>query len=355
MRIIKGIKKMKNQFRSQTMMNTLFNKVISSSIVLGVLVAMTFTAEGKPLPPLPVSALTLSVQDQQTLMKAASLPQDQVTKSLIWQGDPLPLHLSLNREQRLIFPEPVQVDVNGQLTTEQLRIINDHRNVYLTALTPFPKTTRIYVTLKESGQIIFFDIGTRESSAQTPVKTQPIHVRVAESLKSSGKWLDSDSNTLPNDSMMNPMDNTIHTSFSTELTPLSTASADDLVQAVRFAWQQLYAPAYLLPNNLNFQRIPLHSSFWVSGLFYSDTVFAHPMASWMYHQMTITAIELRNPYSHVLNLAIDRDLCGHWQAAMLFPRSILQPVDRKPENSTTLFLVSNEPFMSALGVCHGRV
>ena len=120
------------------------------------------------------------------------------------------------------------------------------------------------------------------------------------------------------------------------------------MQAVRFAWQQLYAPAYLMPNSLNFQRVPLHSAFWLSGLFYSDTVFAYPVASWVYHQTTITVVELRNPYPQILNLAIDHDLCGHWQAAMLFPRLILQPVDHKQENSTTLFLVSNEPFMSAL-------
>ncbi len=351
---------MKKQHKHQKTMNTLICPFIGSALLWGSLMGISLTAEGKPLTsPLPVSALTISVQDQQALMKAAALPhgQDNVVATtattLIWQGDPLPLHLSLNREQRLIFPESVQVDVNGQLTTEQLRIINDHRNVYLTAFTTFPKTTRIYVTLKESGRIIFFDVDTRSSPSQASMKSQPIHVRVGESLKSSESAFTQ--NIPENESTRSGEETISNTSFSAELTPLFTPSADDLVQAVRFAWQQLYAPAYLLPNSLNFQRVPLHSTFWVSGLFYSDTVFAHPVASWVYHQTTITAVELRNPYPQILNLAIDRDLCGHWQAAMLFPRSILQPVDHKKENSTTLFLVSNEPFMSALGVCHGRV
>ena len=74
--------------------------------------------------------------------------------------------LPLHQEQRLIFPEPVQVDVNGQLTTDQLRIINDHQTVYLTALTSFEKTTRIYVTLKQTGQIIFLDVSTSELEKQ---------------------------------------------------------------------------------------------------------------------------------------------------------------------------------------------
>ena len=172
-------------------MNTFIYKFMSSSLLLISLVGMTLIAEGKLSTPLPVSALTLSVQDQQALI-AVALPHEQdseMATTLIWQGDPLPLHLSLNREQRLIFSEPVQVDINGQLTTEQLRLINDHRNVYLTALTPFPKTTRIYVTLKESGQIIFFDMDTQSSSSQAKVNAKPIHVRVAASLKSTEKSL----------------------------------------------------------------------------------------------------------------------------------------------------------------------
>ena len=127
---------MKKQHRNQNTMNTLIFPLIGSALVWSSLMGITLTAEGKPLTsPLPVSALTLSVQDQQALMKAAALPHRQynvlasTVTTLIWQGDPLPLHLSLNREQRLIFSEPVQVDVNGQLTTEQLRIINDHQNV----------------------------------------------------------------------------------------------------------------------------------------------------------------------------------------------------------------------------------
>jgi integrating conjugative element protein (TIGR03749 family) len=351
--------KMKKQHRHQKTMNTRIFPLIGSALVWSSLMGISVTAEGKPfISPLPISALTLSVQDQQALMKAAALPKGQdvmatTATTLIWQGDPLPLHLSLNREQRLIFSEPVQVDVNGQLTTEQLRVINDHQNVYLTAFTTFPKTTRIYVTLKESGRIIFFDVDTQGSVAQVSIKSPPIHVHIAESLKLSEPI--STQNISENESSGSGEENSNNPFFSAELTPLFTPSADDLVQAVRFAWQQLYAPAYLMPNSLNFQRVPLHSAFWVSGLFYSDRVFAHPVASWVYRQTTITAVELRNPYPQILNLAIDRDLCGHWQAAMLFPRSILQPVDHKQENSTTLFLVSNEPFVSAVGVCHGRV
>lgn len=138
-------------------------------------------------------------------------------------------------------------------------------------------------------------------------------------------------------------------------TPFSSNLADDWVQAVRFAWQQLYAPSYLLPNQTEFLRSPLHSSFWISGLFYSDTVFAHPLASWAKANLVITAVELRNPYPHQTALDIPRDLCGHWRGALLYPRTVLQPTGHPLADSTTLFLISDEPFHQAWGECnHGR-
>ena len=104
-------------------------------------------AWAKPL--VPVSALTLSAQDEQVLR--AALPHDtQIVTNWVWQGNPLTLTLPLHQEKRLIFPEPVQVDVNGQLTTDQLHVINDHQSVYLTALKSFEQKTRIYITLKNS-------------------------------------------------------------------------------------------------------------------------------------------------------------------------------------------------------------
>lgn len=96
---------------------------------------------------IPVNQLALTAQDQQALRTALPHDSESVT-AITWQGNPLPITLALRQEQRLIFPEPVQVDINGQLTTAQLQVINDHQTVYLTALQNFEKTTRIYVTLK---------------------------------------------------------------------------------------------------------------------------------------------------------------------------------------------------------------
>ncbi len=96
----------------------------------------------------------------------------------------------------------------------------------------------------------------------------------------------------------------------------------------------------------------MHTEFWISGLFYSDAVFAHPLASWIRGDTVITAIELRNPYPHLTTLDLAHDLCGHWLAAMVYPREVLQPTGQKPADNTTLFLISNDSFEQALGDCH---
>lgn len=304
----------------------------------------------KPL--ISVSQLTLSAQDQQALRSA--IPQDTTSiATWVWQGDPLSLALPLNQEYRLIFPEPVQVDVNGQLTTDQIRIINDHQTVYVTALKSFKTKTRFYITLKNTNQIIFLDVSTPNKNQRDAIfSAKTIHIQLAPNLKSAHRT-PSDSQSI---SLLNISPNNPENSISSE-DAFFSASADDFVQASRFAWRQLYAPTYTLSDDTGFMRSPMHTQFWISGLLYSDHVFAHPIASWAGNNLFVTAVELRNPYSQATTLDISHDLCGRWQAAMLYPRTQLQAMGHKPNDSTTLFLISSEPFdqvFSAGGCDHGR-
>jgi len=331
-------------------------RLLCRSFILGFSVCC-LPSMAQPLAP--VSSLTLTAQDQQALRDA--LPQDtESITTLIWQGNPLTLTLPLHQETRLLFSEPVQVDVNGQLTTEQLRIINDHQTVYLTALKAFDNT-RLYMTLKNSGQIIFLDISTPKETDHP--KKSAVH---AIQIKLSPAWPAVHRETaLRNSPPAGSFDgqNSKHPLLSTESpdylsdSPFFSASVDDLVQTIRFAWRQLYAPSYLLSNDVDFMRAPMHTSFWISGLFTSDSVFVHPIASWMHAELFITALALRNPYPHPASLDLAHDLCGHWRAAMLYPRTNLQVSGDKRADSTTLFLVSSEPFdrvFQAGGCNHGR-
>lgn len=249
---------------------------------------------------------------------------------LVWNGDPLPIALPVNAEKRLVFPEPVQADLNGALTTDQLRIINNDQSLYLAPLKPFA-TTRLYVTLKKSNKIILLDLVTSDkASNQTRLITlapsnNPV---LASSAETHGTAMTNTADGLPN-------------------------TAETYVDAIRFAWQQLFAPSRLLSNTQGFARTPMHTQTWVSNLVYGDKVLAHPQVSWIQGTMYITAVELRNKYPHATTLNLSRDLCGDWQAATLYPRQQLKPAGDKSGDSTTLFLISNKPFGDTLEACHG--
>ncbi len=277
-------------------------------------------AQGEAIPPL---ALPLSTEQIATLREAQV---EEITDGqLTWKGDPLSIALPLGKEKRVIFPEPLAVDINGQLTSDQLRIINNDQNLYLTAQTNFPKT-RIYVTLKKSQQIILLDLFTTNSA--TPA-TQKIVLR---------------------DKKINP--SVVQTK--SPLTPEGKIlSADAYVNAIRFSWQQLYAPSRLLTSDPGFTRTPMHSTFWTPELLYGDKVLAHPQASWQADGLFVTAVELRNKYPHLTTLSLSHDLCGDWQAATLYPYHHLKPAGDKSGDATTLFLISNKPFHQAMEICYG--
>jgi integrating conjugative element protein (TIGR03749 family) len=280
--------------------------------------------------PLPLSTLPLSTQQIATLRAVQQEDIAHAEPQLTWRGDPLRIALPIGQEKRLIFSEPVEVDVNGKLTTDQLRIINNDKNVYLTAQTAFPKT-RIYVTLKNTQQIILLDLWTDGSSNAA---TQKIVV--------------SDKKGAPLVAEGNPQ-NPLADSAQAE----SMLSADAYVDTLRFAWQQLYTPQRLLNGESGFTRTPMHSAFWVPELVYGDKVFVHPEASWQRGGWYVTAVALRNKYPHAASINLARDVCGDWQAAVLYPRHALKPVGEKEGDTTTLFLLSNKPFGQAMEVCRG--
>lgn len=275
------------------------------------------------------TALPLSAVQIQTLQH--SLPEDE-TVPLVWKGDAITIALPVGKEKRLQFPEPIQADVNGSLTTDQLQIINNDQNLYLTAQKTFSKT-RIYVTLKKSQQIVLLDLLTADTGTTTTRKIILSDTAVASPAAVTTVTTTSSNNVV---------------------NPEKALSADAYVGAIRFAWQQLYAPERLLTQDTNFTRTPMHTEFWLPDLVYGDKVLAHPEASWQADGLYITAIELRNKYPHVTRLNLAHDLCGDWQAATLYPRHQLKPAGDKSGDSTTLFLISAQPLVTAMEICHGR-
>lgn len=242
---------------------------------------------------------------------------------LVWKGDALFVPLPLAQEKRLIFPARVTVDIKSALTTDQLRIINDNKSIYLTALKDFSKT-RLYITLQESGDVILVDILTEKNASSA---SQHINIK------------------------QQPEDSTIGSAIDDGSSFLSEAISD--VDLMRFAWTQLYAPERLLNDVPDYPRAAMHTQEFVADLIYGDKVIAHPDSAWKAGDYYVTAVSIQNKYPHITHLDIQQDLCGYWKTAMLYPLDILAPHGDREADSTTLFLISDKPFGEALGVCHG--
>jgi len=262
----------------------------------------------------------------------------------IWKGDAIAISLPLNQEKRIIFPSKITPDLKGALTTDQLRIINDDKSIYLTAKKSF-SNIRMYVTVENSNQVVLIDLSTDDKASNTTA-----HVDFTQTKQNNN------SQKLTTNTVNNNIDYTENSNTSDS--PVS--DNDNYVTLIRFAWQQLYAPiqgGHIGPPLPDIVRAPMHTSYLVSNLIYGDKVFAHPIASWTYQNNTVTAIELRNKYPHETRINLGRDICGNWLAASLYPRSVLISSDNqinKKTDSTVLFLVSSKPFGDNIEVCNGR-
>lgn len=271
----------------------------------------------------PLSSLTLTEAEMQKLKKF--FPTED-SSHLTWKGDPLLISLPINKEKRIIFPDNVTADLKSSLNTDQLRLLNNDKSLYFTALKSFA-TARIFVTLKGTGEVILIDLVTDEHASNSS-----LYIDVNNN-KPKGNGI--------NDVVV------ANTSIGLERDP-------SYVELIRFAWQQSYAPESLLKDSALYARAPMHTQKFVSDLVYGDKVIAFPLSSWRCGKFYITNIELRNKYLHTTNINIRKDLCGDWQAATLYPRTTLKPYGNKERDSTTLFLVSLQPFGDTLGVCHGN-
>jgi len=280
--------------------------------------------------------LLLSNAEMQKLQQYFPAQQDSGTQ-VVWKGDPITLDLPIGKEKRLLFPTHVTFDAKGALTTDEVRIINNDKSLYLTALKPIP-ITRIYVTLQDTNEVVLLDIATSEKADNT---NTIVSIQQNNTNQSAVKATVNNNQTTSDEVAEDPK-------------AIAVSDNDAYVTLTRFAWQQLYAPERLLSNPLGIMRAPMHTQKFLSNLIYGDKVVAHPMVSWVYHNTYITAIELRNKYPLPTRINLERDLCGDWQAATLYPRHHLKPAGDKLSDSTMLFLISAKPFGDSMGVCDGR-
>lgn len=266
-----------------------------------------------------IDSLTLTDAEMKKLKQFFPVEE---TEHLVWNGDPIKISLPIEKEKRIVFSSNVSVDIRGALTTDQLRLLNNNKSLYFTALKKFA-TTRMFVTLKETGEVILIDLTANDQGS------------------SSTQYIDIKKNNIRQINQASTNEDNSHEKIST------------YIDLIRFAWQQSYAPERLQESN-PCARTPMHTQKYIADLVYGDKVFAFPLSSWISGKYYITVVELRNKYAHLTHIDVRKDLCGDWLAATLYPRSILKPAGHKTNDSTTLFLISVQPFGATIGVCNGH-
>jgi integrating conjugative element protein (TIGR03749 family) len=144
------------------------------------------------------------------------------------------------------------------------------------------------------------------------------------------------------------------------LTYLKTArqTEDWRVRLTRYAAQQLYAPERLLHGDNQIKRIPIDTQQPVP-LVRGQRIEAQPVVAWQGGGFTVTAIKLRNITEQRLHLVLANStkpntidlayaLRGHWLTAVT--QHDFLGAEGKETDTTTLYLVSDRPFIESLGV-----
>ena len=230
----------------------------------------------------------------------------EITERIEWKKIPIRLELMVGQERRVAFPSSVQVGVPGHLQP-LLRTQNVNGTLYLMAHTPFD-TTRIMIREIDGGQIYLFDV----AASKKPGQNHPVQVFVQEAGEASKASLLTDRDTVPK---------------------------TDYVTLIRFAAQQLYAPARLLPDRPGIVRTPVARD--LIDLVRGGAVDARSLVAWRAGGLYITAVKLTNRTEQPQTLD-PRDLRGTWLTATFQHHRLLPAGDEA--DTTAVYLISARPF-----------
>ncbi|HAT4455359.1 TPA: TIGR03749 family integrating conjugative element protein [Legionella pneumophila] len=227
---------------------------------------------------------------------------------VLWDKTPIPLELPLNEERLVHFPQAVSIIDNE--AADKIAVLKVQDTLYLKSQGAF-QNKRLLVQLMPQGEVIILNLSVNDKTHNV----KPIDI-LLESKEDAANTTQQASN------------------------PLDL----NAVTLTRFAIQSLYAPQRLLVIPEGVGRVPMQTRKQVS-IFYGASIEARPLISWHGDAFYVTAVELKN----LLNKEVivdPRQMTGNWQTATFYPTNTLAP--RGKEDTTTVFLVSDRPFGTAL-------
>ncbi len=250
---------------------------------------------------------------------------------IFWNKTPIPVTLTTNKERLIHFPDMVRVKPPEGIKADQLKITVIDNVAYLKASANF-KTSRMRVQAFnhslgsfDGGKVYLIDL-----SATRHGGTEPVQI-IDKSYKK----------TINNPSIPSASQSQTVSSQTNAVTP---PVAVNMVDLVRFASQQLYAPERLAQKNPNIFRTPLRVK--KLPLFYrGGELDATPLVSWKGGGLYVTAVKIQNKTN--ITLVLDpRKFRGQWRSRTL-QHTVLNQYQTATD-TTTVYLVSDRPFHESL-------
>lgn len=238
-------------------------------------------------------------------------PVDLAPVRVEYTGAPVPVLLSVGAERRLIFEGPFRFGLEPAVAGSFELEFYDR---YLLIRPVRPVATRARVQV--SGRIIPLDIQAVAGSGPAA----PLEIVAA--MAAPGEET-TDDPVIPEPVLPRP------------------APAPGYVDLVRYAAQALYAPQRLVKPRPGIRDVPVAQE--RIRLLRGAIVDTSPIASWEEGGLVVTAVRIDNAGS--LSVRLDpRNVVGQWRAAA-FQHAVLRPGE-----TTALYLVSDVPFETALGI-----
>ncbi|WP_084005226.1 TIGR03749 family integrating conjugative element protein [Gilvimarinus polysaccharolyticus] len=233
---------------------------------------------------------------------------------LVYSGHPVTIILPVGKEIRVVFPEPVSIDIPSALL-ENLEATQANPSVaYFKALEP-SSPGRLIVQSENQERVYLIDMEASEEAIPADYLIEN------PSLAEKPSKVDEATSALNNP-------------YQVELT--------------RFAAQTLYGPTRLAPHNNAIKQVPM-PTVEVADLIRSregETYHYRPVAAWRGWGHYVTAVEVINRTP--LKVSLDpRQVRGDFDS-IAFQHTWLGPVGAL-EDRTTVYLISDNPLPLAIG------
>lgn len=235
----------------------------------------------------------------------------------IWNQMPLPIHLPVGHEIRVIFPAPVDLQVPAAIATRLQSLAPNSTMVYWKALEDI-EPARIIASSHDGKEIYVLDISASKNGLVDNIMIEdPRRILEEVAITDSGQ-------SIP--ALKDPAE----------------------IVLTRFASQSLYAPARLIPSDayvMPLETPSLPADFPLMRSSMGEAFRVEPVAQWLGYERYITAVLIQNlsPFSVPIKM---QNVRGNFTHAT--PQHLTLGATGTLEDRTTLFLISDIPFQEAV-------